>query len=68
MAEPRRTRLIVDIEWNGPDSGRLAREEYYYEDRELVGVARDWITGAFYDRDDSPQVTVTEAPAAPTDG
>jgi hypothetical protein len=60
-ARPRRTRLIVDIEWNGPDSGRLAREEYYYEDRELVGVATEWIEGVFTDRDDSPRVTVTDA-------
>lgn len=60
MAE-RRTRLIVDIVWNGPDSGRLAQEEHYYEDRELLQVARDWIEDAFYDRDDSPRVTVTDA-------
>lgn len=57
MAEPRRTRLIVDIEWRGHPDGR----EPYYEDRELVRVARDWIEGVFEDRDDSPQVTVTEA-------
>jgi hypothetical protein len=61
MAE-RRTRLVVDIVWNGPDSGRMAREEYYYEDRELPRVAAGWIEDAFYDRDDSPCVTVTEAP------
>lgn len=59
--EPRRTRLIVDVVWNGPDSGRLAREEYYYENRELAGVATDWIEGAFGDRDDSPRVTVADA-------
>jgi len=50
----RRTRLIVDITWNGPDSGRLAQEEYYYEDRELPRVATDWIGDVFSDRDDSP--------------
>jgi hypothetical protein len=60
-APPRRTRLIVDIEWNGPDSGRLAREEYYYEDRELSRVAAGWIEDVFTDRDDSPRVTVTDA-------
>ena len=57
----RRTRLIVDIVWNGPDSGRLAQDENYYEDSELVRVATDRITDGFYDRDDSPRVTVTEA-------
>lgn len=56
----RRTRLTVDIVWNGPDSGRLAKEEHYYEDSELVRVATGWIEDGFYDRDDSPRVTVTE--------
>lgn len=60
MAE-RRTRLIVDIVWNGPESGRLAQAEHYYEDRELARVAGGWIEDAFYDRDDSPRVTVTNA-------
>lgn len=64
---PRRTRLVVDIEWNGPDSGRLAREEYYYEDRELADVATDWIEGALENRDDSPRVTVTEVHGAAAD-
>jgi hypothetical protein len=59
----RRTRLIVDIEWRGHPDGR----EPYYEDRELTGVARNWIEGAFEDRDDSPQVTVTEVPGAAAD-
>lgn len=63
----RRTRLVVDIVWNGPDSGRLAREEYYYEDRELPRVATDWITDVFSDRDDGPRVTVTEVPGASAD-
>lgn len=54
----RRTRLVVDIVWNGPDSGDRAREEHYYEDSELGRVAADWITDAFEDRDDSPRVTV----------
>lgn len=67
MAEPRRTRLIVDIVWNGEDSGRLAQEEYYYEDRELPRVATDWITDGFYDRDDGPRVTVTVVPGATAD-
>ncbi|MGY5634144.1 hypothetical protein ACW7N6_38025 [Streptomyces sp. UC1A3] len=62
----RRTRLIVDIVWNGPESGRLAQEEHYYEDQELPRVAGGWIEDAFYDRDDSPRVTVTEAPADPS--
>lgn len=55
-APARRTRLVVDIEWRGHPDGR----EPYYEDRELVTVARDWIEGTFEDRDDSPRVTVTE--------
>lgn len=60
MTEERRTRLIVDIVWNGEDSGRRAQEEYYYyEDRELPRVATDWIEDVFSDRDDSPEVTVT---------
>lgn len=67
MAETRRTRLIVDIEWNGPESGRLAQEGHYYEGHELVGVARNWIEGAFEDRDDSPHVTVAEVLGASVD-
>lgn len=63
----RRTRLVVDIIWNGPDSGRLAKEEYYYEDRELADVAADWIGGAFSDRDDSPRVNVTPVEGASAD-
>lgn len=59
MAE-RRTRLIVDIEWRGHPGAEPGDE--YYEDHELSDVATRWITDAFYDRDDSPQVTVTEAP------
>lgn len=60
MAE-RHTRLIVDIVWNGEDSGRRAQEEHYYTDNELARVATGWIEDGFYDRDDSPRVTVTEA-------
>lgn len=57
----RRTRLVVDIVWNGPDSGRLAQSEHYYDDRELADVATGWIVDGFSDRDDSPRVTVTDA-------
>ena len=63
MTESRRTRLVVDIEWRGHPDGR----EPYYDDSERVAVARDWIEGAFEDRDDSPQVTVTAFPAASAD-
>lgn len=59
MAE-RRTRLVVDIEWRGHPDAEPGDE--YYQDSELTDVATRWITDAFYDRDDSPQVTVTEAP------
>ncbi|WP_086559893.1 hypothetical protein [Streptomyces africanus] len=65
MAEPRRTRLIVDVEWRGHPDAEHGDE--YYEDRELTDVATRWITDAFYDRDDSPQVTVTEVPGASAD-
>lgn len=61
MTEPRRTRLIVDIEWRGHPSAEPGDE--YYADSELPEVATRWITDAFYDRDDSPQVTVTDAGA-----
>lgn len=63
----RRTRLVVDIVWNGPDSGRLAKEEHYYDDRELPRVATEWIEDVFSDRDDGPRVTVTEVPGASSD-
>lgn len=63
----RRTRLVVDIVWNGPDSGRRAKEEHYYEDRELPRVAAEWIEDVFSDRDDSPRVTVTAVPGSSTD-
>lgn len=53
----RRTRLIVDIEWRGHPDAEPGDE--YYQDSELASVATRWITDAFYDRDDSPQVTVT---------
>jgi hypothetical protein len=63
----RRTRLIVDIVWNGPDLGRLAKEEYYYQNDELADVAADWIRDGFSDRDDSPRVTVTAMDGASAD-
>lgn len=64
--EPRRTRLVVDIEWRG-HPGADPGDEYYTDD-ELTGVAARWITDAFYDRDGSPHVTVTGAGAgAPAD-
>lgn len=63
----RRTRLVVDIVWNGPDSGRLAKDEHYYQDGELADVAADWITGAFEDRDDSPRVNITPVDGASAD-
>lgn len=55
----RRTRLVVDIVWNGEGTG-WAGDEHYYEDNELADVATRWITDAFYDRDDSPRVAVTK--------
>lgn len=57
----RRTRLVVDIEWRGHPDAEPGDE--YYEDSELSGVATRWITDAFYDRDDSPHVTVADAGA-----
>lgn len=63
MAEPRRTRLIVDIEWRGHPDGR----EPYYDEDERVSVARDWIEGAFEDRDDSPRVHIAAVNGASTD-
>lgn len=64
-APVRRTRLIVDIEWRGHPDAEPGDE--YYQDNELSDVATRWITDAFYDRDDSPQVTVTEVPGAAAD-
>jgi hypothetical protein len=49
----------VDIEWRGHPAAEPGDE--YYTDAELPAVATRWITDAFYDRDDSPQVTVTVA-------
>jgi hypothetical protein len=60
MPEPRRTRLVVDIEWRGHPGTEPGDE--YYTDSELPEVATRWIADAFYDRDDSPQVTVTVSP------
>lgn len=65
MTEARRTRLIVDIEWRGHPDAELGDE--YYLDSELTDVATRWITDAFYDRDDSPRVTVTEVGGASAD-
>lgn len=65
MADVRRTRLIVDIEWRGLPAAEPGDE--YYQDSELADVATRWITDAFYDRDDSPQVTVTAAGGASAD-
>ncbi|MGW2213281.1 hypothetical protein [Streptomyces sp. NPDC001781] len=59
----RRTRLVVDIVWRGHPDGR----ELYYDEAERVTVARDWIEGAFEDRDDSPEVTVTAVGGASAD-
>lgn len=66
-ASARHTRLVVDIAWNGPDSGRLARQEHCYSDSELSGVAGEWIEAAFSDRDDSPRVTITSVSTANVD-
>lgn len=63
----RHTRLVVDIVWNGPDANGLAKEENYYDDRELADVATDWIQDAFSDRDDSPRVQVTALDGASAD-
>jgi hypothetical protein len=63
----RRTRLVVDIVWNGPDAGGLAKTEHYHDDNELADVAGDWIVGAFTDRDDSPRVHVTAVDGASAD-
>jgi hypothetical protein len=57
QAPVRRTRLVVDIEWRGHPDAEPGDE--YYPDAELPDVATRWITDAFYDRDDSPHVTVT---------
>jgi hypothetical protein len=64
MAE-RRTRLVVDIVWNGPDAPRP--DEHYYSDDELARVSTDWIVGAVEDHDDCPRVTVTEVGGASAD-
>jgi hypothetical protein len=63
----RRTRLVVDIVWNGPESGATAKDEHYYQDAELADVAADWIRGSFTDRDDSPRVHVTAVDGASSD-
>jgi hypothetical protein len=54
----RRTVLVVDVTWNGADTGRGSLE-HYYDDAELPSVAGGWITDAFYDRDDGPAPTVS---------
>lgn len=66
-ASERRTRLVVDIVWNGPDAGPRARAEHYYEDGELADVAADWIRDALSDRDDSPRLNITPVDGASSD-
>lgn len=65
MAETRRTRLVVDIEWQGHPDAEPGDE--YYLDSELPDVAARWIADAFYDRDDSPEVTVAAVGGASSD-